>query len=263
MSDNHGEGGDKPNDNDRKDKRRSKFPNGDNRRDKPQGGKPKKIKPKSSCFICDGPHWVCNCPKQKMLNAMVTQLEESKATEGQASMGSIQQIYAINGRTMPPTLAKKGLIFVEATIKGKQVRAMLDTGAMHNFISVDEANEGRHYHLGPWSGKLDFSVVPLENYQLVLSMTFFDQANAFHLPTASSLNILDGGKAYTIPVERLTTSEFKTLSAIQLVEKPSSPTSSRNIKPTEAVPKKMSRASHGKRRSKITEGGSTIAKLPL
>ncbi|TXG47605.1 hypothetical protein EZV62_026899 [Acer yangbiense] len=43
-----------------------------------------------------------------MLNAIVTQLEEAKASESQASIG-------------------------------KQVRVMQDTGATHNFISVDEA----------------------------------------------------------------------------------------------------------------------------
>ncbi|TXG61732.1 hypothetical protein EZV62_013095 [Acer yangbiense] len=98
---------------------------------------------------------------------------------------------------------------------------------------------------------------------MVLGMAFFEQANAFPQPAASSLSILDGDKAYTIPAERLTMSKFKTLSAIQLVEKPSSPPSSRNIQPTESVPKKRSHARHGKQRSKKAEGGATNAKLPF
>ncbi|KAK0578231.1 hypothetical protein LWI29_007082 [Acer saccharum] len=189
---------------------------------------------------------------------------------------------------MLPTLAKKGLMFVKATIKGKQVRAMLDTGATHNFVSVDKAKrlglritndegaikaanspvklidgtaKGVTVHLGPWSGKLDFSVVPLDDYQMVLGMAFFDLANAFPQPATSALSIFDGDKAYTIPAERLTMSEFKTLSAIQLVEKPNSLTSSRSIKPTEAVLKKRGRASRRKQHSKKAEGGSTNAKL--
>ncbi|TXG68578.1 hypothetical protein EZV62_003513 [Acer yangbiense] len=240
MSDNHDEEGDKPKDSDRKDKERSKSDHGDNRQDQSSGGKPEKIKPKSPCFICDGPHW----------------------------------IYAIDGRAKPSTLAKKCLMFMNATIRGKQVRAMLDTGATHNFISVDEANrlglritndegaikaanspvklidgtaKGVTVHLGPWYGKLDFSVVPLDDYQMVLGMAFFEQANAFPQPATNSLGILDGDKAYTIPAERLTMSKFKTLSAIQLVEKPSSPTSPRDIKSTEGVTRKRSRASDNQR----------------
>ncbi|KAK0601367.1 hypothetical protein LWI29_023591 [Acer saccharum] len=179
-------------------------------------------------------------------------------------------------------------MFVKATIKGKQVRAMLDTGATHNFVSVDEAKrfslritndegaikaanspvklidgtaKGVTVHLGPWNGKLDFSVVPLDDYQMVLGMAFFQQANAFPQLAANTLSILDGDKAYTDPAERLITSEFKTLSAIQLMEKPSSPTSPRNIKMAEGVPRKRSRARHGKRQSKATEGDTTNAKL--
>ncbi|TXG57528.1 hypothetical protein EZV62_015357 [Acer yangbiense] len=132
-------GGDESKDHDHKDKGRSKSPNGNNQCDKPNGGKPEIIKPKSPCFICNGPYWVRDCPKQKTLNAIVTQLEEAKASESQASMGSLQQIYALNGRAVPPTLTKKVLMFVGATFKGKQVRVMLYIGATHNFISVDEA----------------------------------------------------------------------------------------------------------------------------
>ncbi|TXG60790.1 hypothetical protein EZV62_012153 [Acer yangbiense] len=171
-------GGDESKDQDRKDKGHPKSPNGDNWHNKPQGGKTEVVKPKSPCFICNRPHWVHDYPKRKMLNAMVTQLKETKATEAQASMGFIQQIYALNGRVVPPMFAERGLMFVGITIKGKQVRALLDTGAMHNFISVDEAKQlglrvtneggaikaanspikpidgtakGVTVHLGPWS----------------------------------------------------------------------------------------------------------------
>ncbi|TXG51330.1 hypothetical protein EZV62_023854 [Acer yangbiense] len=150
MSDKHGEERDKPNDNDHKDKGCPKSSNGDNQHDT-QGGKPVVIKSKSPCFICDGPHWVRDYPKQKMLNVMVTQLEETKetkATKSQASMGSIQQIYTLNGHhTVPPTLAKKGLMFMSTTIKGKPVCALLDTrgqsihhpGETHDQAGIQDA----------------------------------------------------------------------------------------------------------------------------
>ncbi|TXG66413.1 hypothetical protein EZV62_007688 [Acer yangbiense] len=107
-------------------------------------------------------------------------------------------------------------MFMGATIKGKQVCTMRDTRAPHNFISVDKAkrlglrvtNEGGAIkvanspvkqidntangvtiHQGPWSKKLD-------DYQVVLGMAFFDQANIFPLPATSSLSILDRGKAH-------------------------------------------------------------------
>ncbi|TXG57123.1 hypothetical protein EZV62_018436 [Acer yangbiense] len=59
-------------------------------------------------------------------------------------MGSLQHIYALNGQAVPLTLVKKDLMFVGATIKGKQVRAMLDTKATHNFILVDKAKRLGH-----------------------------------------------------------------------------------------------------------------------
>ncbi|KAH9750077.1 Endonuclease [Citrus sinensis] len=74
--------------------------------------------------------------------------------------------------------------------------------------------QGVHITLGTWSGKLDFSIVPMDDFKMVLGMEFFDQVHAFPLPTTNSLSILDGSKACMVPTER-GKSEEKTLSAMQ------------------------------------------------
>ena len=45
------------------------------------------FKPKNKCFLCDGPHWACECPKRKALNAMI---ERETMQEGDDThMGSM------------------------------------------------------------------------------------------------------------------------------------------------------------------------------
>ena len=34
-------------------------------------GTNKDFKLKTNCFLYDGPHWACECPKRKALNAMI------------------------------------------------------------------------------------------------------------------------------------------------------------------------------------------------
>ena len=68
--------------------------------------------------------------------------------------------------------------------------------------------------LGTWSEKFDFSIVPMDDFKMVLGMEFFDQVHAFPLPATNSLSILDGSKACMVPTER-GKSEEKTLSAMQ------------------------------------------------
>ncbi|KAH9674643.1 Endonuclease [Citrus sinensis] len=74
--------------------------------------------------------------------------------------------------------------------------------------------QGVHLTLGTWSGKLDFSIVPMDDFKMVLGMEFFDQVHAFPLPATNSLSILDGSKACMVPTEQ-GKSEEKTLSAMQ------------------------------------------------
>ena len=74
--------------------------------------------------------------------------------------------------------------------------------------------QGVHITLRTWNIKLDFSIVPLDDFKMVLDMKFFDQVHAFPLPATNSLSILDGSKACMVPTERGKFKE-KTLSAMQ------------------------------------------------
>ena len=159
--------------------------------------------------------------------------------EPKLSMGSLQRLGALNRQQ--PTLVKKGLMYVSAKINGQSVRALLDMRATHNFVSVDEAKhlglkatkkggtikavnspakpivgiaQGVHIMLRIWSGKLDLSIVHMDDFKMVLGIEFFDQVHAFPLPAINSLSILDGSKACMVPTER-GKSEEKTLSAMQ------------------------------------------------
>ena len=132
-------------------------------------------------------------------------------------------------------------MYISAKVNGQSVRTLLDTEATHNFVSVDEAKglglkatkeggtikavnssakpiegiaQGVHMTLCTWSGKLDLSIVPMDDFKMVLGMEFFDQVHAFSLLATNSLSILDGSKACMVPTKR-GKSEEKMLLAMQ------------------------------------------------
>ncbi|KAK8652297.1 hypothetical protein V6N13_061318 [Hibiscus sabdariffa] len=74
-------------------------------------------KPSSNkCFICDGDHWVRECPQRQALNSLIVQHREGcdadKSKEG-AHMGSLQLLNVI--QSAPKTEAK-GLLYVDVTM---------------------------------------------------------------------------------------------------------------------------------------------------
>ncbi|XP_059663382.1 uncharacterized protein LOC132309045 [Cornus florida] len=197
-------------------------------------------KPKGSYFICDGPHWVRDCPKRKTLNAITSRYEEQQQEEAQ--IGSLQILNAIKGKTEVPKAAAKGLMFMEASINGTPTRALVDTGASHNFVSLDEAKRlGLKYSkeggsmkavnsaakaihgmahgvqacIGEWGGHIDLSVVPMDDFKLVLGFEFLDKVRAFPIPFANTMCIMEGNTACMVPVERGAKLEAQALSAMQ------------------------------------------------
>ncbi|GJX32362.1 putative retrotransposon gag domain, aspartic peptidase domain protein [Tanacetum coccineum] len=107
---------------------------------KPPIGKDKNLKTSyksGGCFICDGPHRARDYPKKSSVNGLSA--HGDKDTSEGRSMGSIRILNAIKAKTEVPKVVGKGLQYVEATINGVKVRALVDSGATHNFVVDDEA----------------------------------------------------------------------------------------------------------------------------
>ncbi|GJX87503.1 putative retrotransposon gag domain, aspartic peptidase domain protein, partial [Tanacetum coccineum] len=152
------------------------------------------------CFICDGPHRARDFPKKASLNGMSAHENEEASDDG--SMGSIRILNAIKAKTEVPKVVGKGLHYVKATINGVKVCALVDSGATHNFVAVDEAKRlginatkgsgtikavnslAKAIHgvakdvrakIGEWEGMIDLSVVPMDDFKVVLGLEFLDK----------------------------------------------------------------------------------------
>nr|GFB35009.1 hypothetical protein [Tanacetum cinerariifolium] len=152
------------------------------------------------CFICDGPHRARDCPKKASLNGMSAH-EDEDASNGR-SIGSMRILNAIKAKMEVPKVTGKGLQYVEATINDVKVRALVDFGATHNFVAVDEAERlginatkgsgtikavnspAKPIHgvakdtrakIGEWEGTIDLSVVPMDDFKVVLGLEFLDK----------------------------------------------------------------------------------------
>ncbi|XP_074339849.1 uncharacterized protein LOC141677709 [Apium graveolens] len=155
--------------------------------------KKKNFVPKGGCFVCKGPHTMKDCPK---LGSLSTMMEQQEKTIDQASdarhIRSIRLLNTIEGKPMLKPQGSKGLMYVEALVNENKAQSMIDTGATHNFITLEEAKRvglkisngsgwfktvnakakplegvalGVELQLGVWKGKVDFSVAPMDYYK--------------------------------------------------------------------------------------------------
>ncbi|KAL5815082.1 hypothetical protein ACOSQ3_025877 [Xanthoceras sorbifolium] len=206
--DNHGKGGGD------KGKGPYKPPSGKEKGKQKEGQGKKDIKPKTNCFLCDGPHWARECPKRKAINALVDEREKEME---ESHMGSLPILTAIKAQSAPKTRGSQGLMYLDVHINGKATRVMVDTGATNSFVSEEEARRlglkvsketgwlkavnskarpligmarGVSISMGNWNGKIDLTVAPMDDFEVVLGMDFLEQVKVVPLPFLRSVAIL-------------------------------------------------------------------------
>ena len=149
-------------------------------------------------------------------------------------MGSLQLLNALKVKPMPKTPQSKGLMYVEA---------LVNTGATHNFVSEDEARRlelqaskegewlkainsaakpshgvarGVTMHIGSWEGRVDFTVVPMDDFKMVLGMDFLQKVKVVPLPFLPSMAILEEEKSCMVTTVIEGTLKTPILSAMQV-----------------------------------------------
>ncbi|KAL4278727.1 hypothetical protein GQ457_03G035580 [Hibiscus cannabinus] len=182
---------------------------------------------------------------RQALSSLLARYQEGNDVKGCQEGAHIGSLQLLNGIQSTPKIETKGLLFVDVAINGKATRAMVDTGASHNFISPKEATRlgvkvtggkgsikavnsaAKPIHgiaqevktdVGTWSGRLNFSIVPMDDYKLILGIEFLDQVKAIPMPFANDMSIIEGNQACVVPMIRSTKQESKVLSALQLEE---------------------------------------------
>ena len=127
----------------------------------------------------------------------------------------------------------KGLMFVRRMINSTPMTTLVDFGATHNFIPVEMGRKlGLHFSLNgstmktvnskvvgsqglakgvdlwidKWMGEIDRTVVPLDDYELVLGHKFLKKAKVMIIPHLKGMLI--GDEAYPCFVKALALEEF-------------------------------------------------------
>ena len=175
-----------------------------------------KDKKTNGCFICDGPHRARECPKRERINALVAEMGSSSANEPQTLLSPLQ---LLNALTVDKESPQRGLMYTTAKVNGKEVWAMLDTGATNNFVAAREAtrlglkvvqnsyklkavnSEAKpilgaamvNLKIGEWEGECSLMVVPLDDFDMILGMDFFLRAKVGLFPHLSGIFIHDEG----------------------------------------------------------------------
>ncbi|KAF2303183.1 hypothetical protein GH714_014403 [Hevea brasiliensis] len=266
---------------------------GGDSRGKDGSSKPKEVQPRSqredrgmqrpplSCFLCDGPHRARECPKKSKLSALVEEREKAPFQPREATMGSLQ-LSALKVQEKGTVNVEKGRPFVQIQVGGQELRALLDTGASHNFLTVEEAKRlGIPYEkemgwlkavnstpnlihgvardtkvrIGDWRGTLDFFVVSMDDSPCILGVEFVDRAKAIPMLFANSMCITEGGGTCVVPLLRGKASNTLATMHVEMQDPSSAAQGEKQHGKGGGTPKKDPKCKRG--HSEVAEGATT------
>ncbi|CAL2233760.1 unnamed protein product [Prunus armeniaca] len=128
--------------------------------------------------------------------------EKKEEADREAGMWAIHHFNVVQANVAQPQVQAKKVMFVDAMVNGKTTRCLMDTGASHNFMSVQEAKRlgcqvskeagsmktvnstakpingvarGVKLHIATWKEVIDFSVISIDDYNVMLGMEFMDK----------------------------------------------------------------------------------------
>ncbi|XP_068639545.1 uncharacterized protein [Aristolochia californica] len=184
-----------------------------------------------------------DCPKKKLLNVAQAESKEEEPRMGAPSLLNVvrSKEAKTSAKEARPT---RNLLYLDVLINGFQVKAMVDTGATHNFVSEEEARRLKlkatkdssrmkainsaarevsgvaktvSANVGNLVWKFDFTIVPMDDFKVILGMDFLTTCKAFILPSLGIVGILDEGGACMINGFKTNVTENeKSISALQL-----------------------------------------------
>ncbi|XP_068649107.1 uncharacterized protein [Aristolochia californica] len=203
----------------------------------------KSFKRPLKCFICEWKHMARDCPKKKLLNAA-----QFESKEEEPRMGALSLLNVVCSKepkvSVKVARPNRNLIYLDVLINGFQVKATVDTWATHNFVSEEEARRLKlkatrdrsrmkavkstvrqvsrvakvvSASIGEWGGKLNFTIVPMDDFKVIIGMDFLTTCEAFILPSLGVVGILDEGGACMINGFKTNVIDnVKSISALQL-----------------------------------------------
>ena len=220
----------------------------------------KSEKKKVACYLCAQNHYARDCPFKAeavagegsiaRLTAMRV-LEEAPSDEISETVKAIEACLSetARGRDADWQSVQQGLLdFVETTVSGLKVSALVDTGSSHSLVSKKTAlslHSGMEscqakfkavnsavrdvtgmiraapIRVGRWHGKMDLKVVPLDDHSMILGQDFLRLAKAVPVPHAGRLVFLGEDGTWSLPMTQKSRLGYKPrVTSVQVFEDP-------------------------------------------
>lgn len=74
------------------------------------------------------------------------------------------------------------------------------TKAVHSQAKPIIGSVDMKVKIGDWQGELNFTIVPVDDFKVVLGLKFFCKVHAFPIPAVKSLVVIDTSTIHVIPL---------------------------------------------------------------